>query len=126
MGRGGDVTWPKLSKQQEAQLKKFLRYLAESDADWILEAGGVYPTFQHDRERIRDVACIHLEKSRRKSGLTYKSAEGFARTLGESLMATAKAAHDAPGEYDWHIIHEIDELNKLGWGIMYYNDGGCS
>lgn len=114
---------PTLSKQQEADLTRFLRYLAESDAAWILVAGDVFPTFHHDRQRIRDVAHISIYgKPRVKSRLTTATAEKFAWSLGKSIMATAEAACKAPGDYDWRIVEEIAKLNDLGWKIMYYNE----
>lgn len=120
------MIYPQLSEQQKKDITKFLQYLTEQDADWILSTGDAFPTFHHLRKKIHETVHINLfGKPRHKSGLTYGTANAFAKRLGMSIMATAKAACEASGKYNWHVINEINEFNQLGWSIIYYNDEGC-
>ena len=122
-----------LTKDQENRLKKFGRYLAESDAYAINHYGHI--NFKYLREQI-DGMYMHVSWPK-KSGIKDIDAEKFAQKLGNELLLVGmnhihgkciRTQVNGINNYDkesldWHDVVDAGKLCNLGWAIMYYGDG---
>lgn len=112
-----------LPDELKARLKRFYIYLAEADAQGILE-GYDHLSFTRLRRKIHDVAHVWTYQKQPATGLNYKNAEKFSKQLGHDLMLFAEQEYwkFTEKKYDWHTLVDLADLVKLGWAIMYYGE----
>jgi len=107
----------------EADLRRFLQYLRESDGKSIQTMGHLHGNaFSHLAKQIENAIYSNAIKS---SKLSYRSAEKFAWKLGEAIEAHGEIvfAQMQKEEWSWQNVVELGKWLQLGWDIKYYNQG---